>query len=58
MTRKDFELIAETIRNLSVTTDPLLADAIRSTVADQFADALASTNPRFDRGRFIRACVS
>lgn len=27
-----------------------------STIAEVFADALAHTNPRFDRARFLRAC--
>lgn len=25
-------------------------------VAEEFADSLAGTNPRFDRARFLRAC--
>lgn len=29
---------------------------IREDVADHFADWLASTNPKFDRERFLRAC--
>lgn len=28
----------------------------RAAIARAFADALATTNPRFDRARFLRAC--
>lgn len=49
MTRKDFELIASTIRGF----EPF----VRLHIADEFATALASTNPRFDRARFLAACV-
>jgi len=48
MTRRDFELIADTIRELPTT--------MRLRVALQFADNLRGTNPRFDRVRFLRAC--
>ncbi|HEV2816145.1 MAG TPA: hypothetical protein VGW40_02840 [Allosphingosinicella sp.] len=48
MSRKDFELIAATIRRMPSETAP--------SAAEHFADALRSTNPRFDRARFIRAC--
>ena len=59
MTKKDFILIAKTIRSLG-STPPLVADGLRMTmiehVANAFADALATTNLRFDRGKFIQAC--
>lgn len=51
MTRKDFELIASTIAGL-FPGQP----GHRLTVADRFADQLATTNARFDRERFLRAC--
>ena len=47
MTRKDYELIASVIDGLGLdleTTD---------LIANKMAEALATTNPRFDRGRFI-----
>ena len=51
MSRKDFELIAATIRQLPVDVyGP-------EQVAAAFADALKRTNPRFDRARFILACM-
>ena len=51
MSRKDFELIASIIRDLSV----LPAD-VRALVAGKFATELSNTNARFDRARFLRAC--
>lgn len=51
MTKKDFEIIAETIRNLQGIT---LTD--RAHIIRQFADALARTNPAFNSPRFWAAC--
>ena len=48
MTRRDFQLIADTIRELPQT--------IRLRVALTFAENLRGTNPRFDRDRFLVAC--
>lgn len=50
MTRRDFNLIAEIIRNL-----PLSAEGIKM-IAWRFAKGLKSTNPMFDTERFITAC--
>jgi hypothetical protein len=49
VTKKDFQLIADTIRYN-------LGPPCRERAAEAFADALRSTNPRFDRERFLRAC--
>lgn len=52
MTRRDFELIARVLdqtRNIEETSRRLYVEA--------FANALASTNPRFDRTRFERAAL-
>ena len=54
MSRKDFELIARTIHAMP-SHAPSLRTA-RESCARAFADALASTNPRFNRERFLRAC--
>lgn len=51
MTRKDFELIADTIKHAQG-----LDEGSRKTMAGEFAHALASTNGRFDKARFLRAC--
>ena len=59
MSRKDFQLIAETLRTLPsfTTINPACSDVVRFDVlVNQFADALRSTNPRFDRERFVSAC--
>ncbi len=51
MTRRDFQLIAGVLaetRHIEETSRVLYVDA--------FARVLAETNPRFDRGRFARAC--
>lgn len=46
--RRHFELIAKTISELPAT-------ATREQVASVFASALASTNPQFQRERFLAA---
>lgn len=54
MTRRDYELIA---RVLARARGPggLYSEDV-DTLARDMADALASTNPRFDRERFLAAC--
>lgn len=47
MTRKDFELIASTLK----------ASAANELVVKAFANTLAHTNPRFNRDRFIEAAT-
>ena len=52
MTKKDFELIAAAVKEIT-------ADNYKQTREDKaglFADALALTNPRFDRAKFLTAC--
>lgn len=51
MTRKDFELIAHVVLYARVNA------ADRQLVAEDFARVLATTNPRFDSARFIRAAT-
>ena len=59
MTRRDFQLIAGTLAavraSYSPTWDPNLFRACNDH-AHALADALAGTNPRFDRERFLDAC--
>jgi hypothetical protein len=58
MTRQHFELIAATIRSLGGFAEGVFTDAmIREIVAKEFADALAGTNPWFDRERFVKAAT-
>jgi hypothetical protein len=49
MTKKDYELIASTVRALA---DPF----VRGVVARAFARTLPATNPRFNSLRFLEAC--
>lgn len=49
MSRKDFELIARVVSNITNWN-------ARRTAANLFATEIAYTNPRFDRGRFMEAC--
>jgi hypothetical protein len=63
MTRKAFKLIAETIRLLP-SFETFQEDGKRyptdvvnfSAICHRFAEALRTTNPRFDADRFINAC--
>lgn len=48
MTRKDFELIARTIKQQP--------ENIRRAIAESFAVALQGTNANFDRAKFLKAC--
>ena len=64
MTRKDFELIAAAFRKSLQSDfhgDPKGRDSLNGILGVEFtarlvADALMSTNPRFDRDRFLKAC--
>jgi hypothetical protein len=56
MTRKDFEMISSTLKSLTRgRPDGWAQNGWRETCLT-FSDALASTNPRFDRARFLAAC--
>jgi len=50
---RHFVMIAEAIASLPV----YRGNDCRIAVANHFADKLADTNPRFDRGRFIACAV-
>jgi sigma54-dependent transcription regulator len=52
MTRKDFELIAEAIKEITASDYP----QDRKDKAQLFASVLATTNPRFNRELFMKAC--
>lgn len=55
MTRKDYVLIAEAIRDSVQHSGELERKAIEGT-AKYVSYALRRDNPRFDRGRFMAAC--
>jgi len=52
MTKKDYELIAEVILN----SQGLTRGGVMDTLAERMAEALADTNPRFNRSMFLKAC--
>lgn len=54
MTRRDFELIAETIRN---SAGRFRSNRQHAMFANDTADMLGKTNQRFDAKRFIMACM-
>jgi len=56
MTRKDYILIAAALANERT---PFMVEHHKyalDNIALTLADALATTNPRFDRERFLKAC--
>lgn len=53
MTRRDFQLIADAV-NAAQYGVPFF-QGVRA-VAHELADRLATTNPHFDRERFLAAC--
>ena len=58
MTRKDYELIAEAISGMKDKYDgeDWTINGAMYPFASQLADAFATTNPAFDRFRFLTAC--
>ena len=54
MTRKDFQLIADVLKASS--TSPMNRCVIKE-LAVSFASELAKTNPRFNKQRFVEACL-
>lgn len=53
LTRQHFELIAWVLKRYAEDRND---GRMPCGLAEAFADALGSTNGRFDRGRFLRAC--
>jgi len=51
MTKKDFKLIAEIISSLD------LSENLKHHVALEFASWLPKTNPKFNRSKFMEACM-
>ena len=58
MTRKDYELISKVLYNSAQATsvNPFTGKTLYDSLVEDFADALAGDNPRFDRARFLDAC--
>lgn len=57
MSRKDFELIAQTLRYCHAHCDTAQESTTVAWVAEKFSEFLAPTNPRFDAARFMAAAL-
>jgi hypothetical protein len=62
MSKQHFEMIARVLReaNRHEAVDPTFREgwhAAVSAIGVRFADELNATNPRFDRSRFVAACM-
>jgi hypothetical protein len=61
--KRHHEVIAQVIQGLALSNNELSRDEldelieVRRSIAGDFANMLGKDNPRFDRQRFIRACV-
>lgn len=53
MTRKDFKLIASVLKK---EREEWLYSGDANIIASDFAEALATTNPNFDKSKFLEAC--
>lgn len=58
MTRKDFELIAAVLLAARAEFPTPGKNRVHDYTVGLFVDALAHTNPRFDRARFIAAATT
>ncbi len=59
LTKKDFKVVAEIIKNNLPGKDNDYCDGVRAGLyytANDLADYFATQNPRFDRERFMVAC--
>jgi len=60
MTKKDYELIADTIANQLTSipsVDPDIREIVITRLANDLADAFAADNPRFTRDIFLSRCT-
>lgn len=57
MTRKDFELLARTLRNLKFAGSVTEQRIERRYIAQEFMAALAEAYPSFNRERFMAAAM-
>ena len=67
MTRKDYEKFARALEGMTIVGEPViyskqkdayLAGAKQQVkfIAEEMCSIFAADNPRFDRGRFLKAC--
>lgn len=57
MTKKDFELIAQALRDWRRQDMRIAHSHNADCLCVKFANLLQKKNPRFDRGRFLSACM-
>jgi hypothetical protein len=61
--KRHYEALAQVIQSLALSHNELSNDeldelvSVRQGIANDFANMLAKDNPRFDRARFIQACI-
>lgn len=55
MEHRHFATVAAILKNMRNTV-PDISEDMHDTIATEFAHELASTNPKFDRKRFLAAC--
>lgn len=55
MQRAHFQLIADVLKGVKGFYPPV-GEAQHENIAEAFADRLRSTNPNFNRSRFLEAC--
>jgi len=58
MTKKDYEVIAKIIKDVAEAKNGTPVESLFSILTARLANYLETTNPRFDRERFIAACTS
>lgn len=56
MTKKDYELVASTLYSEGAWNSDDTPKSYFLGICYALADALATTNPRFDRAKFLAAC--
>ncbi len=57
MTKKDFQLIANVLKSMGFREgEDYKGSVVTYGVINDFTEALAATNPRFDKERFKEAC--
>lgn len=56
MTKKDYELIASVLKHKQVFYILKMGSYYYDQLCKDFADTLASKNPRFDKDKFLKAC--
>ncbi len=56
MTKKDFQLIADILKDYNLSTECFEEKLQIQSIIGRFANVLGENNPLFDRNKFINAC--